>query len=103
MSKSAWHDVCAIDEVVEGALLSKPARGRFILLIKIGSDIYAYADRCPHIGAPLSDGRLINNRITCRHHHWQFNVQTGKSVRPSGSKLMAYPLRIEDGRVMVEF
>jgi phenylpropionate dioxygenase-like ring-hydroxylating dioxygenase large terminal subunit len=34
---------------------------------------YAFADRCPHRGTQLSLGRIVNGRLQCAYHGWQFD------------------------------
>lgn len=47
-------------------------------------------DKCPHRAARLSDGQLVNGRLECGYHGWQFNVD-GQCVHipqlPSDGKI----------------
>jgi len=101
MNENLWHRICTSSELVEGTRLGKYIKGQDILIFKIGNEIFAYEDRCPHAGAPLVDGRLHEGKLTCRHHQWQFDVRTGASIRPRGSKLKSYPTKIESGDIFV--
>lgn len=59
-------------------LKSKPIRteriGLFLVFWRT-SDGAAHAslDRCPHLGAALSDGKITNDRIVCPYHGFEFD------------------------------
>jgi phenylpropionate dioxygenase-like ring-hydroxylating dioxygenase large terminal subunit len=42
----------------------------------------AYEDRCPHRGAMLSAGRLINGDLECPYHGWRFGEDGGNTFVP---------------------
>ena len=43
----------------------------------------AWADRCPHRGTPLSLGRVVNGRLECAYHGWQFDTSGQCKVVPA--------------------
>jgi nitrite reductase/ring-hydroxylating ferredoxin subunit len=49
-----------------------------ILLIRRGSRLFAMADTCSHFGAPLSEGRLVENSIVCPYHSSRFDLEDGR-------------------------
>src|SRR5581483_2658166 len=48
---------------------NKPTRavvdGVAVLLVKRGEDIFAITETCPHLGGPLSEGKLVGDAIEC--------------------------------------
>ena len=52
-----------------------------ILLANIGGKIYAVGDRCGHMNARLSMGRLQGTTVICPLHASQFDVTTGKNIK----------------------
>jgi phenylpropionate dioxygenase-like ring-hydroxylating dioxygenase large terminal subunit len=51
--------------------------GRALALFRTGGGVAALSDRCPHRGAPLTDGVVVDGRIECPYHGWQFDA-TGR-------------------------
>lgn len=81
LEKQLWHPVVASvhlrDEPVAVELLDEA----LVLWREPGHEgapgaVHAWADRCPHRGARLSLGRVLNHlhgaRLECPYHGWQF-------------------------------
>jgi toluene monooxygenase system ferredoxin subunit len=97
-----FEPVAALDDVWSGEMVGTEVGGRKVLLARIGDTVYAYEDRCPHVGVPLSLGRLEGARLTCSAHYWEYDVQTGQGVNPAVTCLVRFPVRVEDGRILVD-
>jgi len=46
--------------------------GEAWVLARLGSEIVAFEDRCPHRWAPLSAGRIEGTQLRCGYHGWCF-------------------------------
>ena len=73
----------------------------------LGTRVVAYRDPsgsavvqtawCPHLGADLSRGEVIEGQIRCPYHHWQFDrsgacshIPTGDKI-PQGARIFTFP------------
>ncbi len=45
-----------------------------VVLFRSGSSVAALVDRCPHRGAPLSQGSVKDGCVTCPYHGWSFQA-----------------------------
>ena len=72
--------VAAVDDVPERRGLPVQIGEHAVVLFRIGSQVHALRDRCPHAGAPLNIGRLCGIELTCARHGWTFDVTTGESI-----------------------
>ena len=99
---SDWRAVIELDEIWEGELVTRRVDGIAVLFVNIDGDIHAFLDKCPHIGTPLNQGLLEGRVLTCAAHHWQFDVIDGVGVNPKNCRLISYPVRIENGKVLVK-
>ena len=52
---------------------------------------------CPHLGADLSVGQIVDGQIRCAYHHWRFDqvgtcvqIPTGDKI-PPGARIFTYP------------
>ncbi len=73
-----------------------------ILLVREGDLVHAFGAECPHAGAPLAEGAVCDGRIVCPWHKASFRLRDGTLLEPPAlDPLTRYPVRIEDGAVLV--
>jgi toluene monooxygenase system ferredoxin subunit len=73
-----------------------------VLLLRTDAGVFAYEDRCPHLGLPLSAGTLEGDTLTCSAHQFQFDATTGQGKNPSCLRLRAYPVECKAGVIRVD-
>jgi toluene monooxygenase system ferredoxin subunit len=89
-------------ELWEGELVAVEAPGCRLLLARVDDEVKAYRDRCPHQGVRLSEGSLSGSIVTCRAHHFEFDLATGECKNPRELRLEALPVAIDDGFIVLE-
>ncbi|HKU43030.1 MAG TPA: Rieske 2Fe-2S domain-containing protein [Polyangiales bacterium] len=57
---------------------------------------------CAHQGGPLYEGKVIDGCLTCPWHGWQYRPEDGCAPPPFVERLITYPIRVQDGRVLVD-
>jgi nitrite reductase/ring-hydroxylating ferredoxin subunit len=74
-----------------------------ILVVNVEGELYAFENRCPHMGYPLYFGRLEGKVLTCGFHYAKFDVTTGKSLGSITDKpLKKFKIKIQNSLVQVE-
>ena len=76
-----WVKVCRTADIAEGAMKGVEAGGKDILVANVGGRFYAIGNRCPHMNAKLSEGKLDKGVVTCPRHGSRFDVTDGRVVR----------------------
>lgn len=96
--------VCRLDDLVDGCARLVTARGRKIAVCRVGDEVFAMRDACPHRAGPLSDGRVSAQRLelVCPWHFFRFDLRTGKSITNPEMANETYPVVIEKGEVLLE-
>jgi nitrite reductase (NADH) small subunit len=100
--RTGFVRVAALDEVPEGGCLAADADGLPIVLVRLEGVVTALENRCPHAGAPLSEGFVEPGRITCSWHGWTFDAATGASLDDPSLSVPAFEVLVEDGHVYVK-
>jgi 3-phenylpropionate/trans-cinnamate dioxygenase ferredoxin subunit len=96
--------VPTIDEakVIDGAYVAVFPMGLGVLLARIDGDLFAVANKCVHMACPLEGGKLEGPILTCPCHDWRFDLRTGAFLDAPELAVATYPVRVEDGKVLVE-
>lgn len=99
-----WIDVCAVDDVPDEDVIEVGVGGGALALYRLGDEVYATAAQCTHGAAQMCDGFLEGYEIECPLHQGRFDIRTGKALNePLTEDIRTYPVRCEDGRVLVGF
>ncbi len=100
-----YLDVCALAELPD-------ATGRIVRdgaldigVYNLGGELDAIEDRCSHDDGPLAEGGLDAEAgvAVCPRHGARIDIRTGRPLTlPAVLPVDTFPVRIEDGRVVVE-
>ena len=95
-------------------------RGKFgIGVYNVGGAFYALTNYCLHRGAPLCRGQVtgmvvageqpyesrmvrVGEFLRCPWHGWEFEIASGRAVAYPERAIRTYPIRVEDGNVILE-
>ena len=85
---------------------NKPARvlaeGVAIMLLKRGERIFALSDTCPHLGGPLSEGKIVGDAIQCPWHQSELALEDGHVVNgPTTFPARCFDVRVRSGQIEV--
>ena len=75
--------------------------GREVALFRVGGEVYAFANACPHQGNPLAHGEVRGDRLRCVYHLWEFDLETGACLVGEEAARM-YPARVDGDHVAIE-
>ncbi|XP_010525891.1 PREDICTED: protein TIC 55, chloroplastic isoform X2 [Tarenaya hassleriana] len=106
-----WYPLYLTRDVPDDAPLGLAVFDRKIVLYKDGDGaLRCYEDRCPHRLAKLSEGQLVDGRLECLYHGWQFEGD-GQCVKipqlpanakiPKAACVKPYEVRESQGVVWV--
>lgn len=72
----SWYPLCFSSKISKGAIKSISAFDNSLVVYRGHSGKLTALDRyCTHMGADLSQGKVIDDNIRCPLHHWLFNPQ----------------------------
>jgi nitrite reductase/ring-hydroxylating ferredoxin subunit len=109
--------VCRAEDVIPGNPRIVKIRTLSVGLFRVGDDIHAMLNVCPHKGAPLCEGPqcgttawsesadFISHRdneiVRCAWHGWEFDIRSGASLVDPTVKARIFPVTVEGGNVYV--
>jgi nitrite reductase/ring-hydroxylating ferredoxin subunit len=115
----AKHVIASLREFPAGTRKLVDIKGRQIAVFNIKGEFFALANRCPHQGGSLCEGRLTGlieasepgqyrysrrgEIIRCPWHGWEFDVRTGKSwCDPSRVRARQFAVSVAPGAALVD-
>jgi nitrite reductase/ring-hydroxylating ferredoxin subunit len=63
-----------------------------VAVFRRGNQLFALADRCPHAGASLAQGRLEGHEVVCPQHGYRFDLRTGICLDDPSLRATVYRL-----------
>ena len=98
--------VCKLAELTPGVprqIQVGDNKDNFIVVAKVGDQVYALSGKCPHFGAPMANGFLDGYHLYCPWHSASFDIRTGEIYgAPTVNSLTSYRTRVtETGDVVV--
>ena len=98
----AFQKVATLEDLWSGEKLAVVVASRHVMLVNLDGTVYAYEDKCAHLGVPLSQGHLQGTTLTCRAHHWAYDLCTGKGCNPATARLTIFAVKIEHDNILVD-
>jgi len=102
MTQGEYIRVCDLDEVPEGEARAYIIEGYDIAVFNTGEEIYAIENRCPHMGAELAEGEIVDRSVCCHQHGWVIDLETGKVMDQEETAVATFPVQIRDGGIWVQ-
>ena len=86
-----------------GELKSLKIKDFEVLAVNLGDRFCCLSARCTHAGAPLAEGTLNRDVLTCPWHYSQFNIQSGEVVRgPAQKSLRVYLVEEKQNEIFID-
>jgi phenylpropionate dioxygenase-like ring-hydroxylating dioxygenase large terminal subunit len=108
---NGWYALCGSVDVVAGQVRSVIAVERELVVFRDADGVAHVLDaHCPHNGAHLGGGEVVDGAVQCPYHGWRFDG-SGQCVEvpysdariPAKACIPSYPVREQDGFILFWF
>ncbi len=79
-----------------------PCGDKMICVANVDGKISALDNVCLHHGGPLGQGVIQKGKVICPWHGWAYDAQTGALESNPTVKVAVYPIKVEEGQVLVD-
>lgn len=94
----SWFPLALAREVGRGHVMGRDFLGTRVIVYRDSAGrAVVQSAYCPHLGADLSVGQVVDDQIRCAYHHWRFDcsgscvdIPTGDKI-PPGARIGTYP------------
>ncbi|HET9595874.1 MAG TPA: Rieske 2Fe-2S domain-containing protein [Anaeromyxobacteraceae bacterium] len=76
--------------------------GEVVALFRVGDEVHAIENRCPHRDGPLAFGDLKGSTVYCPVHAWDFDVRTGRCGEFPRVAVRTFPVQVRGDEVLIE-
>ncbi|MGA3061486.1 MAG: Rieske (2Fe-2S) protein [Candidatus Bathyarchaeia archaeon] len=102
MSETIFVSSIKESELKDGQMKAVRVKGRPILLVRRGGEVFGVSNFCPHAGCSFVGGVLTGYIVMCPCHGWKFDVRNGQYQEIPQVKLQWYRCKIENGKIYIE-
>ena len=103
LTRMPWIRAEGIADFADRNILGMKYEGRAIAVYKLEDGFFATSDLCPHQGALLSEGEVVEDYVECPGHFALFEIRTGKaSGGLASTNLKTYRTEVAGTDVMIE-
>jgi len=101
-SSDQWIEVGEIEDIPRlGSRVVETDKGAIAVFRNSEDEVFALFNRCPHKGGPLSEGIVYGRTVACPLHNWRLDLASGQAKAPDEGCVPSYPVRIEQGRILL--
>ena len=72
-----------------------------IALFNYKGKYYAIANKCPHRGSPLGEGRIEEGIVICPGHEWRFKLESGANMQNPELFIPTYPVKTKNDNIYI--
>jgi nitrite reductase (NADH) small subunit len=91
-----WVRLCGVgDAPAEGNVCEQKVGELEVCLARLGGELKAVDNFCPHRRGPLGQGWIEGNGVVCPWHSWVFEY-------PEGEKVGVFAVKVDGNDVLVE-
>ena len=72
-----------------------------IALFNYKAKYYAIANKCPHRGSPLGEGRIEEGIVICPGHEWRFKLERGANMQNPELFIPTYPVKTKNDNIYI--
>ena len=101
-TQSNFVRVADLKDVPEGTPKAVKVEGRSIALFQHQGSVYATDNQCPHMGYPLTRGRVRNGVLTCDWHGWSYDMKGGGCFTGGCDDLDTFPVEVRDSAIYID-
>lgn len=99
----AWTFAAKTSVLAGRDVIGVVCEGRALALYRLNGDYFATSDVCPHQGASLSDGCVVEGYIECPLHYALFDIRTGAADGGvTTTSVRTFATRVEGDDIHVE-
>ncbi|HJS99836.1 MAG TPA: Rieske (2Fe-2S) protein [Terriglobales bacterium] len=75
---------------------------KVVCVANVNGTISAMDNVCLHRGGPLGQGVIMEDKVVCPWHGWEWDPQTGQAGHNPGMRIAVYAIKVEGEDVLID-
>ena len=99
-----WVTLCELSDLQEGVGKYVEIDGLCLAVFMHERRVRVMDNHCPHAGANLAGGTIVEGCVVCPKHNWPFRLESGELRDSPGVKVDVYRARVVElkGKALVQ-
>lgn len=99
----AWTAATQVSAFGERRVIGTVCDGHRVAVYRLDGEYFATSDICPHAGAALSSGCVVEHYVECPVHYALFDIRTGAADGAvTARNVRTYPTRVDGDEILVD-
>jgi nitrite reductase/ring-hydroxylating ferredoxin subunit len=99
----AWTAATRVSAFGDRHVVATECHGHRVAVYRLQDEYFATSDVCPHAGAALSSGCVVERYIECPVHYALFDIRTGAADGAVTARhVRTYATRVEGDEILVD-
>jgi nitrite reductase (NADH) small subunit/3-phenylpropionate/trans-cinnamate dioxygenase ferredoxin subunit len=99
---AVFYSVARVGEIPEGEGRAFAINGKVVAVFNDRGAYRAIDDQCPHAGASLAAGSLVEGTVVCAWHGWRFHLADGSWADYRKVRIGTYAVQVIGEEIQVE-
>ena len=91
-----------LSDLPPDSVMEANVEGECYAVCNLGGEIRALSGTCLHVGGPLGQGNIVDGRLVCPWHMWEYDCRTGEYDRSSVQRLETFEVKVEGGDIFLQ-
>ena len=100
--RNDWYVAAWPEELTEKPISRRLGNEPVVMYRDRSGKAIALLDRCPHRGAPLSQGVIFGETVACPLHQTNVELESGNAVAPDKGCVQTFAVKVEKRVVYVD-
>jgi len=100
-SDDGWVDAGEAGDIPDQHAKEVIVGGESVAVFRDKDRVFALSGVCQHQNGPLAEGRLVNGRVVCPWHGYEYCPLSGESPDPFEEWVPTFDVECRDGRIFV--
>jgi len=82
-------------DVPEDSMIEVSVGDDLYAICNVGGTLHALSGMCLHQGGPLGQGNLVDGRVVCPWHAWEWDCRTGQNLDDPSQCVPTYEVKLD--------